>query len=402
MNQELTSFHKTVVGVQFLFVAFGALVLMPLLVGLDPSTAMLSAGVGTLIFHVVTKGKVPVFLGSNFAYVAPILLSAKLWGFPGVFTGFLGVAVVYFAVAALVRLYGTAFLDRIFPPVVIGPTIMLIGLSLAPTAVDMAKKNWLLAVIALAVSVAVLMWAKGLLNLLPIVTGVAAGYAAALCLGQVDLTPLKEAPWFALPASVAHPRLPILSWQPFFVMMPIALASIIEHVGDVYVISHVAEKDFVHDPGLHRTILGDGLAILFGAFAGGPPVTTYSEVTGAIQITKVTDPKVLRITAVAAILFSVLGKMNAFLQTIPQAVLGGIMMMLFGTIASVGVQSMTHHKVNFEATRNTVIVAIMLSIGVGGAVFTVGSFSLSSIGLAAIVGIILNLILPGRHAKKKS
>ena len=399
MNQELTSFHKTVVGVQFLFVAFGALVLMPLLVGLDPSTAMLSAGVGTLIFHVVTKGKVPVFLGSNFAYVAPILLSAKLWGFPGVFTGFLGVAVVYFAVAALVRLYGTAFLDRIFPPVVIGPTIMLIGLSLAPTAVDMAKKNWLLAVIALAVSVAVLMWAKGLLNLLPIVTGVAAGYAAALCLGQVDLTPLKEAPWFALPASVAHPRLPILSWQPFFVMMPIALASIIEHVGDVYVISHVAEKDFVHDPGLHRTILGDGLAILFGAFAGGPPVTTYSEVTGAIQITKVTDPKVLRITAAAAILFSVLGKMNAFLQTIPPAVLGGIMMMLFGTIASVGVQSMTRHKVNFAATRNTVIIALMLSIGVGGAVFTVGSFSLSSIGLAAIVGVILNLILPGRHDK---
>lgn len=399
MNQELTSFHKTVVGVQFLFVAFGALVLMPLLVGLDPSTAMLSAGVGTLIFHVVTKGKVPVFLGSNFAYVAPILLSAKLWGFPGVFTGFLGVAVVYFAVAALVRLYGTAFLDRIFPPVVIGPTIMLIGLSLAPTAVDMAKKNWLLAVIALAVSVAVLMWAKGLLNLLPIVTGVAAGYAAALCLGQVDLTPLKEAPWFALPASVAHPRLPILSWQPFFVMMPIALASIIEHVGDVYVISHVAEKDFVHDPGLHRTILGDGLAILFGAFAGGPPVTTYSEVTGAIQITKVTDPKVLRITAAAAILFSVLGKMNAFLQTIPPAVLGGIMMMLFGTIASVGVQSMTRHIVNFAATRNTVIIALMLSIGVGGAVFTVGSFSLSSIGLAAIVGIILNLILPGRHGK---
>ena len=399
MNQELTPFHKTVVGVQFLFVAFGALVLMPLLVGLDPSTAMLSAGVGTLIFHVVTKGKVPVFLGSNFAYVAPILLSAKLWGFPGVFTGFLGVAVVYFTVAALVRLYGTAFLDRIFPPVVIGPTIMLIGLSLAPTAVDMAKKNWLLAVIALAVSVAVLMWAKGLLNLLPIVTGVAVGYAAALCLGQVDLTPLREAPWFALPASVAHPKLPMLSWQPFFVMMPIALASIIEHVGDVYVISHVAGKDFVHEPGLHRTILGDGLAILFGAFAGGPPVTTYSEVTGAIQITKVTDPKVLRITAVAAILFSVLGKMNAFLQTIPQAVLGGIMMMLFGTIASVGVQSMTHHKVNFSATRNTVIIALMLSIGVGGAVFTVGSFSLSSIGLAAIVGIILNLILPGRHGK---
>ena len=386
--------RKTIVGIQFLFVAFGATVLMPLLVGLDPATAMFSAGVGTLIFHAVTKGMVPIFLGSSFAYIAPIILASKQWGLAGTMSGFIGVAVIYFIVSALIRWRGTEFLNRLFPPIVVGPTIVLIGLSLAPTAVNMAKENWLLAVISLSVAVMVLRLGRGLIQLLPVVIGVAVGYIVAICMGKVDFTAVSASPWFALPANIAHPKMPEFMWQPFVCMMPIAFASILEHVGDVYVISQVAEKDFVHKPGLHRTILGDGLAILFGSFVAGPPVTTYSEVTGAVQITRVTNPQVLRITAVTAIVFSVIGKMSAFLQSIPSAVLGGIMLLLFGTIASVGIQSMVRNKIDFSDSRNTVIASIMLSIGVGGAVISVGSFSLGGIGLAALVGILLNLLLP--------
>lgn len=394
MNQQLSPMRKTIVGIQFLFVAFGATVLMPLLVGLDPATAMFSAGVGTLIFHAVTKGMVPIFLGSSFAYIAPIILASKQWGLAGTMSGFIGVAFIYFIVSALIRWRGTAFLNRLFPPIVVGPTIVLIGLSLAPTAVNMAKENWLLAVISLSVAVMVLRLGRGLIQLLPVVIGVAVGYIVAICMGKVDFTAVSASPWFALPANIAHPKMPEFMWQPFVCMMPIAFASILEHVGDVYVISQVAEKDFVHKPGLHRTILGDGLAILFGSFVAGPPVTTYSEVTGAVQITRVTNPQVLRITAVTAIVFSVIGKMSAFLQSIPSAVLGGIMLLLFGTIASVGIQSMVRNKIDFSDSRNTVIASIMLSIGVGGAVISVGSFSLGGIGLAALVGILLNLLLP--------
>jgi len=233
-------------------------------------------------------------------------------------------------------------------------------------------------------------------KLIPVVGGIAAGYVAAMVMGLVDFSGIASAPWVALPKNIAHPLLPTFDWQPFICLMPIALATLIEHVGDVYVVSNVAGKDFITDPGLHRTMLGDGLACLAASFMGGPPVTTYSEVTGAMQITKITSPAVIRITAVAAIVFSVFGKLNAFLQSIPQAVLGGIMLMLFGTIATVGIQSLVRNKVDFSKTRNIIIASIMLTTGVGGAELTAGTFSLSGIGLAAIVGIILNLLLPSK------
>lgn len=390
------SLREGIVGVQFLFVAFGSTVLMPLLVGLDPATALFTAGVGTLIFHACTGGKVPVFLGSSFAYIAPILAIAKEWGLPGALTGFAGVSLVYFAVAGLVRWRGTAFLDRLFPPVVVGPTIVLIGLSLTATGVHMAGTDWLLAVVSLASAVALLSWGRGLLRLLPVVGGVAVGYALAVALGRVDFSSVAAAPWVALPSNIAHPHLPKLAWQPFVCMMPIALASILEHVGDIYVVGQVAGKDFVHDPGLHRTLFGDGLAILFGALAGGPPVTTYSEVTGAVQITRVTDPAVLRITAAVAIACSLFGKMTALLRSIPDAVLGGIMLLLFGTIAAVGIQNMVRNKVDFSDTRNLVIAGLILSLGVGGAVLRVGTFSLGGLALASLAGLVLNLVLPRR------
>lgn len=394
-NKDLGPIQKTVVGAQFLFVAFGATVLVPLLVGLDPSVALFTAGVGTLIFHLVTKGKVPIFLGSSFAFIAPIVKATELYGLPGTLSGLVAVGAVYGIMSALVRLRGVGFISRLFPPVVVGPVIMLIGLSLAGTGVDMAKSNWPLAIVALLTTITVSMFGKGLLRLIPIFAGIVVGYIAAAIFGLVDFQPIIEAPWLAWPAFVR----PEFSWEAIIFMLPVAIAPVIEHIGDVYAINEVAGKDFVKDPGLHRTMLGDGLACIASACIGGPPVTTYSEVTGAISLTKITDPAVIRIAAVFGILFSVLGKISALLKTIPSAVLGGIMLLLFGTIASVGVNSLIKNKVDLGNTRNLVIASLILTLGIGGAEMTFGSITIGGIGLSALVGVTLNLILPRSKAK---
>ena len=396
---NLSPFRRTVVGVQFLFVAFGATVLVPLLVGLDPATALFTAGIGTFIFHLTTNGKVPIFLGSSFAFIAPIISASKQWGMPGTLAGIIGVSLVYFLMSALIKWQGRKLLNRLFPPVVIGPVIILIGLSLSSSAVDMAKNNWLLAGISLTVAILVLTLGKGLIKLVPVVCGIVAGYIAAVCMGEVDFTNVAAAPWFALPPALADFHLPQFAWEPFLFMIPVAIAPVIEHIGDVYVVGAVAQKDFVKDPGLHRTMLGDGLACLAASFFGGPPVTTYSEVTGAMSITKITQPQVIRISAATAIVFSVIGKLSALLQSIPAAVLGGIMLLLFGTIASVGIQNLIQHKVNLNHTRNTIIISVTLTIGIGGAILTYGNFAMSGIGLSAIVGVLLNLVLP--HPKEE-
>lgn len=396
---NLSPFRRTVVGVQFLFVAFGATVLVPLLVGLDPATALFTAGIGTFIFHLTTKGKVPIFLGSSFAFIAPIIKASEQWGMPGTLAGLIGVSLVYFVMSALIKWQGRKLLNRLFPPVVIGPVIILIGLSLSSSAVDMAKNNWLLAGISLTVAILVLTLGKGLIKLVPVVCGIVVGYIAAVCMGEVDFTNVAAAPWFALPPALADFHLPQFAWEPFLFMIPVAIAPVIEHIGDVYVVGAVAQKDFVKDPGLHRTMLGDGLACLAASFFGGPPVTTYSEVTGAMSITKITQPQVIRISAATAIVFSVIGKLSALLQSIPAAVLGGIMLLLFGTIASVGIQNLIQHKVNLNHTRNTIIISVTLTIGIGGAILTYGNFAMSGIGLSAIVGVLLNLVLP--HPKEE-
>lgn len=396
---NLSPFRRTIVGVQFLFVAFGATVLVPLLVGLDPATALFTAGIGTFIFHFVTKGKVPIFLGSSFAFIAPIIAASKQWGMPGTLAGIIGVSLVYFLMAALIRWQGKKLLDRLFPPVVIGPVIILIGLSLSSSAVDMAKTNWILACISLAVAILVLSLGKGLIKLVPVVCGIVAGFIVAICLGEVNFDKVAAAPWIALPPALSDFQLPQFAWEPFLFMIPVAIAPVIEHIGDVYVVGAVAQKDFTKEPGLHRTMLGDGLACLAASFFGGPPVTTYSEVTGAMSITKITQPQVIRISAFTAIVFSVIGKLSALLQSIPQAVLGGIMLMLFGTIASVGIQNLIQNKVNLNQTRNTIIISVTLTIGIGGAILNWGDFAMSGIGLSAIVGVLLNLILPKEKEK---
>ena len=388
--KTLGPIQKTVVGAQFLFVAFGATVLVPLLVGLDPSVALLTAGVGTLIFHVVTKGKVPIFLGSSFAFIAPIIKATELYGLPGALFGIIGVGLVYMIMSLLIRLRGVGFITRLFPPVVVGPVIMLIGLSLAGTGVNMAKTNWLLAIIALLTTVVVSLFGKGVLRLIPIFAGIIVGYVASIFFGVVDFQPVLDAKWFALPAFVR----PEICWEALIFMIPVAIAPVIEHIGDVYAINEVTGKDFVKDPGLHRTMLGDGLACVASSMFGGPPVTTYSEVTGAISLTKIADPGVIRIAAVFGILFSVLGKVSALLKTIPEAVLGGIMLLLFGTIASVGVNTLVKNKVDMGSTRNLVIASLILTTGIGGAEMTIGSITIGGIGLAALVGVILNLVIP--------
>lgn len=395
-DTTLTPIRKGIVGVQFLFVAFGATVLVPLLVGLNPSTALFTAGIGTLVFHLVSKGKVPIFLGSSFAFIAPIIKATELYGLSGTLFGLTGVGLVYFTMSALVKWQGLSVIHRIFPPVVIGPVIILIGITLAGTGVKMAEENWVLALISLATAVIVSLKAKGLLRLIPIFCGIGIGYLTALFFYEVDLSGVREASWFSLPEFV-HPT---FSWEAFVFMIPVAIAPVIEHIGNIYVVNMVANKDFVKDPGLHRTLLGDGIACMIAGVLGGPPVTTYAEVTGAMSITKVTNPQVIRIAAVTAILFSLIGKISALLKSIPNAVLGGIMLLIFGTIATAGVTNMLQHKVDLTNTRNIIIFSLTLTIGIGGATFTWGELSLSGIGLAAIVGVVLNLILPQEKEEK--
>ncbi len=388
--REQFTLKNTVLGVQFLFVAFGATVLVPLLVGIDPAVALFTAGAGTLIFHLITRGIVPVFLGSSFAFIAPIIEATKLYGWPGTLSGIIAVGLVYGLVSVLIKLYGIKFVERLFPSVVVGPVIIIIGLSLASSAVDMAKTDWVLAVISLLTAIVVVIFGKGMLKLIPVFIGIAVGYLVALFWGSVDYSAIKDASWIMLPEFT----IPKFSWQAILYMMPVAIAPIIEHVGDMYAIGGVCNKNFIEKPGLNRTLLGDGIATSLAGFFGGVPNTTYSEVTGAISLTKVTNPFILRIAAITAIVFAFVGKISGFLKTIPQAVLGGIMLLLFGMIASIGIKTLIDSKANLSETRNQVIVSVVLTIGIGGAIIEYGTFSLAGIGLAAMVGILLNIILP--------
>ena len=395
---QLSPLRKGIAGAQYLFVAFGATVLVPILVGLDPSTALFSAGIGTLLFHLVTKGKVPIFLGSSFAFIAPIIKATELYGLSGALFGCIGVSAVYFVMSLLIRLFGLRFISRLFPPVVIGPIIMLIGLSLSDSAVKMAATNWPLAVISLATAIIVTLYGRGITKLIPIFLGIVVGYIADLIFFEVDLRPITEASWLSLPKITLPEN---FSFAPILFMIPVAIAPVIEHIGDVYVVNNVAGKNFVKDPGLHRTMLGDGIACLFASLVGGPPVTTYSEVTGAMSLTKVTDPLVFRIAAVTGVLFSLIGKVSALLRSIDQAILGGIMLLLFGTIAGAGISSLLHSRVNLASSRNVVIISVTLTTGIGGAALSFGNFSLSGIGLSAVIAVLLNLLLPERKEDRE-
>ena len=418
----------SLLGAQMLFVAFGALVLVPILTGLDPNVALFTAGAGTLVFQVVTRGKVPVFLASSFAFIAPIIYGVQTWGIPATLCGLSAAGVLYIILSFLIRIFGSEILHRILPPVVTGPVIMVIGLVLAPVAVHMAMGRtgdggaWLVpeptamivAGVSLATTALVALLGRGWLKLIPILVGIVAGYLCSLVLDLTGLTatlqasfdpgqlqnwtapalismaPVAERAWFAVPNFV----LPEWSWAAILFIVPVAIAPAIEHFGDVLAIGSVTGKDYLEDPGVQNTMLGDGLATSLASFLGGPPNTTYSEVSGAVALTKAFNPAIMTWAALCAILLSFVGKIGAILATIPVPVMGGIMILLFGMITVVGINTLVKSGKDLTTPRNLIIVAVILVSGIGGMKFTAGAFAIEKIGLAGILGLLLNLILP--------
>ncbi|NCP72174.1 uracil permease [archaeon] len=384
---------KTLLGIQMLFVAFGATVLVPLLIGIDPSVALFTAGLGTLIFHLITGGIVPIFLGSSFVFIVPIIAATQLYGYSGALSGLIAVGLVFIIVSLIIRKKGIVFIKKIFPPIVVGPVIMVIGLSLSSTAVEMSSHNWILASITLITAIIISIFGRRTIKLLPIIGSIIFTYIIAMIFGMVDYSSIISASWISLPNFIT----PTFSLGAILLIIPVAIAPMIEHVGDMYAISKATGKDFIKKPGIHKTMLGDGLTTIIAALFGGPPNTTYSEVTGAIVLTKLKDPMILRISAITAICFAFIGKISGFLQTIPDSILGGTLILLFGMITIVGIKSIVESTTNLNKTKNMIIAGVMLTIGVGGAVISSGTFSIEGVGLASIVGIVLNLVLPEKE-----
>ena len=389
-------------GAQILFVAFGATVLVPLLTGLNPSLALLGAGVGTLIFQLCTKRQVPIYLGSSFAFIAPVIYSVQTWGMNATLGALAAASFFYFVAAGLVKWRGVGFIHKLLPPVVIGPVIMVIGLGLAQVAVNMASGKagetqivpygtaMSIAAISLAATMLTAIRARGLLKLVPILVGVAVGYVVSLIFGIVDFSKVTQAAWLALPQFGS----PEFNMAAILFMIPVAIAPIVEHVGGVLAIGGVVGKDYTESPGLHRTLLGDGLAVSVAGMFGGPPVTTYGEVTGAVMLTRNYNPVVMTWAACLAILMAFVGKFGAFLQTIPMPVMGGIMVLLFGSIAGIGLKTILDARVDLMNPRNLCIVSVTLVTGIGGLSINIGGFALQGISLCGVLAVVLNLILP--------
>ena len=402
--------RQVLAGAQMLFVAFGALVLMPLITGMDPNVALFTAGIGTLLFQLVTKRQVPVFLASSFAFIAPIIAAKADFGLPAVLGGVVAAGIVYILLGFAVQLKGPGFIDRLLPPVVIAPVIISIGLALSPVAVNMAmgkagdgsaqlipyETAMLISMPALLTTLLVAVLGRGLFRLVPILAGVAVGYGLCFAFGVVDTSGIAAAPWLAIPNFVA----PEFHWGAILFMVPVALAPAIEHIGGVVAIGGVTGKNFIKKPGLHRTLLGDGLATSAAGLFGGPPNTTYAEVTGAVMLTKNYNPKIMTWAAGFAIVLAFIGKFGAGLLSIPVPVMGGILCLLFGSIAVVGLSTLIRHQVDLSEARNLIIVSVTLVFGIGGMVIGYGEFSLSGISLCAIIALVLNLLLPGGEGWK--
>ena len=394
-------------GAQMLFVAFGSLVLVPLLTGLNSNVALFTAGVGTLIFQICTRGKVPIFLASSFAFIAPIIYGAQTWGMALTLGGLFCSGLVYVLLSLLIRWRGMGIILRLLPPVVTGPVIVVIGLVLAPVAVNMAlgksgdgaqqlvpeNTAMIISMASLAATVLVSLLGRGFLRLVPILCGITVGFSTALWLGVGGWDKVLAAPWLALPAFT----FPEFSLEPILFIIPITLAPAIEHFGDIIAISSVTGRDYLKDPGIKNTMLGDGLATMAACAVGGPPNTTYSEVTGAVTLTRAFNPAVMTWAALCAILLPCVSKLGAFLASIPTPVMGGIMILLFGAIMVVGLNTLVRAREDLMEARNMVIVALIIIFGVGGMQFSIGSFKLGGIGLAAVTGVLLNLFLPRRR-----
>lgn len=418
----------SLLGAQMLFVAFGALVLVPILTGLDPNVALFTAGLGTLVFQVITKGRVPVFLASSFAFIAPIIYGVQTWGIPATMCGLAAAGLFYVILSFLIRIFGSDVLHKVLPPIVTGPVIMVIGLVLAPVAVHMAMGRtgdgsaWLvpedtaviIAGVSLATTALVSLLGRGWFKLIPILCGIIAGYFTSYMLditgysstvqasfdpgglqnwtapALISLAPVAEKAWLAMPAFV----LPEWKWEAVLFIFPVAIAPAIEHFGDILAVGSITGKDYVKDPGIKNTLLGDGIATSIASLLGGPPNTTYSEVSGAVALTKAFNPAIMTWAALCAIFLSFVGKVGALLATIPSPVMGGIMILLFGMITVVGINTLVRSGKDLTTPRNLIIVAVILVCGIGGMKFSAGAFAIEKIGLAGILGLLLNLILP--------
>ena len=394
-------------GLQHTFAMFGATILVPLLTGLNVSTTLLMAGLGTLIFHILTKGKVPAFLGSSFAFlggyasVAPMLAdgSPNVEMLPYACGGVFVAGLVYVIMAGFIKYFGVEKVMSFFPPVVTGPIIISIGLILAPTAINSCKTNWPVALVAILTIIIFNIWGKGMLKIIPIVLGVVASYIVAIFMNEINFTAIATKPWIGIPPI----QIMKFDISAIITITPIALATMIEHIGDITAIGATTKQNYIKDPGLHRTLLGDGIATSIASIFGGPANTTYGENTGVLALTKIYDPAVVRIAAVFAIILSFIPKVSFLIETIPPATIGGISFILYGMISAIGIRNVVENKVDFTKSRNTIIAALILVCALGfnfsgGINITIKGvqISLSGIAIAAIVGIVANAILPGK------
>ncbi|CAH0346915.1 solute carrier family 23 protein [Bacillus sp. CECT 9360] len=401
-------------SLQHLFAMFGATVLVPFLVGLSPGIALISSGLGTLSYLLITKGQIPAYLGSSFAFIAPIISAKALGGPEAAMIGCFFAGMVYGIIALIIKKVGLQWLMNILPPVVVGPVIIVIGLGLAGTAVNMAMyenpgapadeliystTHITVALVTLAVTIVCSIFLRGFLGLIPILIGIIVGYATAYFSGIIDFSGIQNAKWFQMPDFMVPfaTYTPNFSWEVIFIMVPVAIVTLAEHIGHQMVLSKVVGKNFIEKPGLHRSIAGDGVGIMIGSVIGGPPLTSYGENIGVLAITRAFSVYVIGGAGVIAIIFGFIGKISAVISSIPQAVMGGISILLFGIIASSGLRMLIDNKVDFGKNRNLMIASVILVIGVGGAFVKLSDkISLSGMALAAIIGILLNLVLPGR------
>ncbi|HAP3760599.1 TPA: uracil permease [Enterococcus faecalis] len=398
------AFHWVGLSLQHLFTMFGATVLVPILVGIDPGIALVSSGLGTMVYLITTKGKIPAYLGSSFAFIAAMQMLMKSDGYPAIAQGAMTTGLVYLIVSLIIKKIGSDWLDKILPPIVVGPVVMVIGLGLAANAANNAMYNnnvydfkyIAVALITLGLTIFYNMFFKGFLGLITILLGIVSGYLVALAFGIIDLTPIKEAAWFALP----NFEVPFVQYQPklylnaITTMAPIAFVTMTEHIGHLMVLNKLTKRNFFQDPGLSKTLMGDGLAQIVAGFVGGPPVTSYGENIGVLAITRVHSVFVIGGAAVFAVALGFVGKLSALILSIPGPVISGISFVLFGVIAASGLKILIDNKINFDKKKNLLIASVILVIGIGGLVFKVGTFELSSMALATVLGIVLNLILP--------
>ncbi len=403
-------------SLQHVFAMFGATVLVPMLTGLSPAVALVSSGLGTLAYLFVTKGKIPAYLGSSFAFINPIIVAKSLGGPEAVMFGCFLAGLIYGLVAMIIKKFGVKWLFRILPPVVVGPVIVVIGLGLAGTAVNMAmyRNNgtpdqvydmtyMLIALATLTITILSSIFLKGFLKIIPILIGIVSGYLLSVLAGIVDFTGVKEANWFEMPDFLIPfgNYEPLISWQIAVVMVPVAIVTLSEHIGHQLVLSKVVGRNFIEKPGLHRSIAGDGAGIMIGSLIGGPPLTSYGENIGVLAITRVYSVYIIGGAAVTALIFGFVGKISALISSIPQPVMGGISILLFGIIASSGLRMMIENNIDFGDNRNLIIASVILVVGIGNAKIIVGDhFELSGMALAAIIGILLNAILPGKEEPK--